>query len=107
VTDNFFGSVTVALVPITVGGVVQPENNPVLSNWTGTSQCGPAAAQNQVFFDGSNTFGTSGTFTLETTGMTPCGYTLQIASADRALVDSHCYNHWNQIGVGFCLIAPQ
>jgi hypothetical protein len=107
VTDNFFGSVTVALVPITVGGVVQLENNPVLSNWTGASQCGPAAAQNQVFYDGSNTFGTSGTFTLETTGMTPCGYTLQITSADRALVDSHCYNHWNQIGVGFCLIAPQ
>jgi hypothetical protein len=97
VNDNFFGSVSIDLVPITVGGVIQPENTPVLSNFN--------AAVNQVVYDGSNTFGTSGTFTLSTARMTPCGYTLQITAVDRALVDSHCYAHWNQVGVGFCLVA--
>jgi hypothetical protein len=105
VNDNFFGSLTVALVPITVGGIVQPENVPVLLNWTGASSCGPGAAVNQILYDGTNTAGASGMFRLHTAGMTPCGYTLQITAHDRALVDSHCYNHWNQIGVGFCLIA--
>lgn len=97
VHDNFFGAVSIALVPITVGGVPQPENTVVLSN----ANAGP----NQVVYDGANTFGTSGTFTLNTSGMTPCGYTILLTATDRALVDSHCYNHWNQIGVGFCLIA--
>src|SRR5579884_2425131 len=97
VTDNFFGAVSIALVPITVGGTPQPENTVVLSNHN--------AALNQVVYDGANTFGTSGTFTLDTTGMTPCGYNILLTATDRALVDSHCYNHWNQIGVGFCLIA--
>ncbi|MEO8131916.1 MAG: hypothetical protein ABI822_32780, partial [Bryobacteraceae bacterium] len=95
VSDNFFNEVTLSLVPITVGGVLQPENVVVLSNSN--------AAPNQVVYDGSNTTGTSGTFTLDTTGMTPCGYTIELQATDRALVDSHCYEHRNRLGVGFCL----
>jgi hypothetical protein len=105
VMDNFFGAVTIALEPIEVGGVVQFENTPVLSNWTGNAECLPGPAQNQIFYDGTNTHGTSGTFTLATTGMTPCGYTLSIYAQDRAIVNSDCQYHWNQIGVGFCLVA--
>ena len=47
VSDNFFGAVSIALVPITVGGVPQPENTVVLSN----ANSGP----NQVVYDGTNT----------------------------------------------------
>jgi hypothetical protein len=100
VTDNFFSSVSIALVPITVLGVPQPENAVILSNATipGTSE---------VLYDGSNTSGTSGTFKLDTTGMTPCGYTILLLAWDRALVDGSCSGHWNEMGVGFCLRAKQ
>jgi len=97
VTDNFFGIVTVGLLPITVGGIPQPENAVVLSN----ANSGPSA----VVYNGTNTFGTSGTFTLSTTGMTPCGYTILLQSWDRALVSGSCTGHYNDLGVGFCLRA--
>jgi hypothetical protein len=97
VADNFFSSVSVALVPITVSGVPQPENAVILSNANlGTSE---------VDYDGTNTAGTSGTFTLDTTGMTPCGYTILLQAWDRALVSSSCSGHYNEMGVGFCLRA--
>ncbi|MGA2262508.1 MAG: hypothetical protein ABSH28_13865 [Acidobacteriota bacterium] len=98
VADNFFSIVTVALVPITVGGIPQPENAVVLSN----ANSGPSA----VVYDGTNTFGTGGTFTLSTAGMTPCGYTILLQAWDRALVSSSCTGHYNDMGVGFCLRAP-
>ncbi len=95
VTDEFFGVVGIALVPITVGGVLQPENAVTLSNANvGTST---------VAYDGTNTAGTSGTFTLPTAGMTPCGYTILLQAWDRAITNNTCYGHYNQDGVGFCL----
>jgi hypothetical protein len=92
VTDDFFGSVSLRLVPITIGGVPQPSPPVILS--TGGSS---------VSYDGSNTTGVSGTFTLNTTGMTPCGYTILLQASDRALVSSSCSGHYNERGVGFCL----
>jgi hypothetical protein len=97
VTDEFFGSVRVALVPITIMGVPQPENAVILSSANvGTSE---------VVYNGLNTSGTSGTFKLDTTGMTPCGYTILLQAWDRALVDNTCSGHYNEEGVGFCLRA--
>jgi hypothetical protein len=93
VTEEFFGVVSIALVPITVGGVPQPEN-PVVNMGPGT-----------LIYDGTNTGGTSGTFTLSTAGMTPCGYTILLGAWDRALVSSSCSGHYNEMGVGFCLRA--
>ena len=95
VTDEFFGVVSVALVPITIGGVLQPENAVTLSNAN--------VGTNAVAYDGTNTAGTSGTFTLPTTGMTPCGYTILLQAWDRAIANNTCYGHYNQNGVGFCL----
>jgi hypothetical protein len=95
VTDEFFSSVSVALVPITVGGIPQPENAVVLSSAN--------FGLSEVIYDGSNTNGTSGTFTLSTAGMTPCGYTILLQAWDRALVSDSCSGHYNQEGVGFCL----
>lgn len=97
VTDHFFSVVTIALVPITVMGVPQPENAVVLSNAN--------SGVSSVVYDGTNTAGTSGTFTLNTTGMTPCGYTIRLQAWDRALVSSSCSGHYNEMGVGFCLRA--
>jgi hypothetical protein len=93
VTDEFFGVVSIALVPITVSGVPQPEN-PVVN-------MGPGI----LIYDGTNTGGTSGTFSLSTAGMTPCGYTILLGAWDRALVSSSCSGHYNEMGVGFCLRA--
>lgn len=96
VTDEFFGTLSLALVPITVGGIIQPEN-PVVPTVISPLGSDPYA------YDGTNTNGTSGTFTLDTTGMTPCGYTILLQSWDRALVGDSCWGHYNDIGVGFCL----
>ncbi len=95
VTDEFFGVVSVALVPITINGVLQPENAVTLSNHN--------VGTNTVAYDGTNTAGTSGTFTLPTAGMTPCGYTILLSAWDRAIANNTCYGHYNQDGVGFCL----
>jgi hypothetical protein len=95
VTDEFFSSVSVALVPITIGGIPQPENPVVLS--------GANFGQSEVVYDTTNTNGTSGTFTLSTVGMTPCGYTILLQAWDRALVSDSCSGHYNEDGVGFCL----
>ena len=96
VVDKFFGSASIGLVAITIGGVPAVENPVIL-----TPDPGAAAS-----YDGTNTSGSHGTFTLDTTGMAACGYTIELTAVDRAIVDSHCYSHWNQIGVGFCLRKP-
>ena len=98
VTDLFFDSVSIRLLPITVGGIPQPINPVVLSNAT-------IPGGNSVSYDGTNTNGTSGTFTLSTAGLTPCGYTILLQAHDRALVSDSCSGHYNEIGVGFCLRA--
>ena len=92
VTDHFFGSLSIGLVQITVGGVPQPIN--------------PVIPSGPVLYPDAGTNGTSGTWSLSTAGMTPCGYTVVLSSSDRALVGDSCYGHYNQIGVGFCLRKP-
>lgn len=93
VTDHFFGSLGISLVPITVGGVPQPLN--------------PVIPSGPTLYPAAGTNGTSGTWTLETSGMTPCGYTVLLSAWDRALVSGSCSGHYNQIGVGFCLRAEE
>jgi len=96
VTDLFFGSVSIRMLPITVAGNPQPINSVVLSN-------ADLPGGNSVSYDGTNTNGTSGTFTLNTAGLTPCGYTILLEASDRALVNDSCSGHPNELGVGFCL----
>jgi len=50
---------------------------------------------------------TSGTFTLNTTGMKPCGYALTIGVSDRTNVNSGQGSHSNEASVGFCLREPK
>lgn len=93
VVDEFFSSLSISLVPITIGGVPAPENAVAVTPDPG----------NALSYDGTNNGGSHGTFTLSTAGMKACGYTIELYSSDRAIKDSICDNHRNNIGVGFCL----
>src|SRR5579863_3376454 len=48
----------------------------------------------------------SGEWTYNTAGLPPCGYTIQLSTGDRTIVD--CVTNWENNGnfVGFCLVAP-
>lgn len=50
---------------------------------------------------------TNGTYTLNTTGMDPCGYSLTVHVSDRTNVNSGQGNHTNEDSVGFCIRAPE
>ena len=49
---------------------------------------------------------TAGTFTLNTAGMSPCGYALVLHANDRTNVNSGQSNNTNKDSVGFCLGNP-
>ncbi len=46
------------------------------------------------------------TWTLDTTGMKPCGYVIRVAAVDRAIVDSQSVGHHSSDSAGFCLDGP-
>jgi hypothetical protein len=116
VEDEFFGIVTVAMTPLNLDGSPIAMPTVYLSNYND----GPES----VVYNGSNTSGTSGTFTIYTgdydpnkdltnnkqpnqTALPPCGYTIQLTTWDRALVNTTCSGHYNQEAVGFCLVAAK
>lgn len=45
-------------------------------------------------------------WTLDTTGMKPCGYVIRVVVVDRAIVDSQWVGHVNSDSAGFCLEEP-
>jgi hypothetical protein len=49
----------------------------------------------------------TGQWTYNTAGLPPCGYTIQLFTGDRTIVD--CVTNWenNSNFVGFCLVAPK
>jgi hypothetical protein len=85
VTDEHFGSLSLTVQPIAHAhgaGVVPPSRSyPIVP-----------------------TVGESGTWTLNTAGMDPCGYTIQLSTSDRTIVN--CVTTWQNNGafVGFCLV---
>ena len=99
VTDHFFGSLGLTVPQITVHGVPQPMNSVAIKSG-GVAQPNPVSFQQTAQ---AVTGGMSGTWSLDTTGMTPCGYEVILSAWDRALVDNSCSGHYNQIAVGFCL----
>ncbi len=52
---------------------------------------------------GASTFGSTGTWTLDTTGLPPCGYVVVLNAWDRTIVNSGYIGNYNQAPVGFCL----
>lgn len=116
VTDEFFGIVTVAMTQVSIADMPIAMPTVYLSN----ANDGPQT----VVYDGTNTDGVSGTFTIYTGAYDPnkdplnnkqpnqtplpaCGYTIQLSAWDRALVDTTCSGHEGLEAVGFCLVAPK
>lgn len=54
---------------------------------------------------GASTLGDSGTWTLDTTGLPPCGYVVVLNAWDRTIVNSGAIGNYNDASVGFCLKA--
>ena len=54
---------------------------------------------------GASTLGDAGTWTLDTTGLPPCGYVVVLNAWDRTIVDSGYIGNYNDGSVGFCLKA--
>jgi hypothetical protein len=46
------------------------------------------------------------TWSLNTTGMQPCGYVITVVAVDRAIVNSASVGHYSPASAGFCVIAP-
>jgi hypothetical protein len=44
---------------------------------------------------------------LDTTAMTPCGYTINVQAVDRTIINSQWVGHWNSASAGFCLEQPK
>lgn len=44
------------------------------------------------------------TWTLDTTGMEPCGYVLLLTAVDRAIINSVSVGHYRSASVGFCVV---
>jgi len=47
---------------------------------------------------------TNGIFSLNTSGMKPCGYVIYLWAYDRTIVDNHMKGNRNHASVGFCLL---
>ena len=54
---------------------------------------------------GASTFGDAGTWTLDTTGLPPCGYVVVLNAYDRTIVNSAYIGNYNDATTGFCLKA--
>jgi hypothetical protein len=46
-------------------------------------------------------------WTLDTTGMMPCGYIIRVVAVDRAIVNSQSVGHYSSDSKGFCLDVQQ
>jgi hypothetical protein len=89
--DNFGGFYFVILPPGPAAGVL-PVPPSMVSNHLGGTVADPGVI-NQVY-------------TLNTTGMAVCGYSLTLVVYDRTNVNSGQTNNSNQASVGFCLRKP-
>ncbi|HEY7338947.1 MAG TPA: hypothetical protein VH639_28920 [Bryobacteraceae bacterium] len=54
---------------------------------------------------GASTFGDAGTWTLDTSGLPPCGYVVVLTASDRTIVNSGFIGNSSSAAVGFCLKA--
>jgi hypothetical protein len=84
VSDEYFGKLDLDVLPAshTHGATIQP----------------PERSYPTV-----STSGESGTWTLDTTGMDPCGYIARLHVEDRTIVNSGSIGWENHDSVGFCL----
>jgi hypothetical protein len=92
VSDAHFGSLSIAVEP------PGPANGALVSIDGGVPGAG-------IAFPAVPTTGQTGTWTLDTSGMEPCGYVVQLVADDRTIVSAN--GPWQSIITrGFCLKAP-
>jgi hypothetical protein len=97
VADEHFGSLTLRVEPsVPANGAVVQLSVDGFATLANSSRAYPTVAN----------AGESGQWRLDTAGMDPCGYTVQLLSNDRSIVG--CNGPWenNNEFVGFCLVAP-
>jgi hypothetical protein len=89
VSDEHFGGLSLTAEPIAGGA----PGRFTIDGLTTSSKLYPALP------------GQPGTWTFDTAGLDPCGYTIQLSTADRTIVS--CVGGWenNSAFVGFCLVA--
>ena len=89
-TDDYFRQFWFEILPSgPAGGVLPSPPSGLSSHLVGGTIPDPGVA--------------GGTYTLNTTGMEPCGYSLTIHATDRTNVNSGTARHHNETSVGFCL----
>jgi hypothetical protein len=88
VSDLHFWQLSLELLPPSGGAFTAPV--PLPRFWTDP---------------GASTLGDVGTWTLDTTGLPPCGYVVLLNAWDRTIVNSGGIGNYNDGSVGFCLKA--
>lgn len=85
--DDYLGSYSLSVEP-----AVNPPGVGVPSPSSGLVNTAPAPGGNA--------------WTLDTTGMKPCGYVIRVVATDRAIVNSQAVGHHVADSAGFCLEEP-
>jgi hypothetical protein len=93
-TDAYSGSVSLAVFPADV-----PNGATLLFT---SPAAGTSVLSYGVNLPGA---GTSGTWTLDTTPMDPCGYVVRLEAVDRCIIASAYIGHRNYNDEGFCLVV--
>ncbi len=78
----------------------------VLPGGAGWPSYGATPSPSSRSFPAVPTTGESGTWTLDTSGMAPCGYVIHLWTEDRTIVNGGFIGWENGDNVGFCLEVP-
>ena len=105
--------ILVALIAIPVAGSSGAASslgvyNAHVMNTKGAGHGRPFGSKNLSFRGGSvQTAPAPGNaWSLNTTGMQPCGYVMVVTTVDRAIINSGAVGHWASKAVGFCVRKP-
>ncbi len=101
-TDEHFRSYSLTVLPTDIGGVPTPQNFarvPAATSYPAIPTSGislPAPPAYPIPLP-------SGIWQLNTQGMLPCGYVVEIVVRDRTIVNSGSIGWWRRDTIGFCL----
>jgi hypothetical protein len=98
-TDAHFNALSLRVLPTKIGGV------PSGGSFTAPAPLPPGGTMpvSRSYAAGVAATGESGTWSLDTTGMRPCGYVVEVGVTDRTIVNSGGIGRYNRATVGLCL----
>ncbi len=101
-TDVHFSSLHLSVQPALING------SPSGGSFTSPAPIpGPGTMPLRRYYPGVPTTGESGTWSLDTSTMGRCGYTIHIGVYDRTIVNSGYVGRYNSASVGLCLREPE